>query len=237
MHRAQLGRAAREIAIIVSSILLAIALDAWWDEFQEGRQAERLRVALLSEFEAAGEEIGFSLSRNERIIASADSLLVMMREDQPVRVSAGTVGALLLTPTTDVRRGTLDALIASGRLEILRGSGLQSLLADWPAELQDVREEELAARSFVHEQFIPFLGRVTDAHAAFDWRLAERRVAEARRQGAVATDLVVTGEIELPPSPELRSLVMTRLYLASYVLVNSETLLAQHAEIMHQLAR
>src|SRR5687767_11897909 len=97
--------------VIVSSILLAFALDAWWDARLESKEGAGVRAALVSEFNAVRTEVEFSALRNQRIIAAADSVLHLLRgANAPIEVTAGTVGALVLTPTTDARRGALDAL-------------------------------------------------------------------------------------------------------------------------------
>jgi hypothetical protein len=109
-----------EMLVIIASILSAFALDAWWDARLESKEGAAVRAALVSEFEAVRAEVAFSALRNKRIIAAADSVLLLMRgATTAIEASAGTVGALVLTPTTDARRGALDALIASGRLQLL----------------------------------------------------------------------------------------------------------------------
>jgi len=226
------------MVVIVTSILLAFALDAWWSEYRQAREASDLRAALIAEFEVAGEELAVSVSRNERIIASADTLLRMLSGGtSPVVVAAGTVGALILTPTTDPQRGTLDALIASGRLDLLGSPALRGLLADWPAELDDVREEELAAKAFVHEHLALFLGRVTDLAPVYDWRIAERQSVEPGRLRQAGTVAVRDMSIRLDSDPELTNMIETRRYLARMVLTNFTTLTAAFDRIRAELAK
>jgi hypothetical protein len=222
-----------EMLVIVSSILLAFALDAWWDARLESKEGAAVRAALVSEFNAVRAEVEFSALRNKRIIAAADSMLQLLRNaTAPVEATAGTIGALVLTPTTDARRGALDALIASGRLQLLGNDSLQGLVANWPAVLDDIREEEQAAKAFVHEQLLPYLARTINVSPIFAWRVAERRST-----ATVAAE--VSGvRIRLAPERELINLIETRRYLASYVIVETNlTLNAAFARIQTALSK
>ena len=112
------SRIATEMAVIVLSILLAFALDAWWDGRKETQEGRTTLTALAAEFDAAALEIAFSEARNRQVVAAADTLLQALRGGGArVELNASTLGALLLTPTTNPMRGTVDALIASGRLD------------------------------------------------------------------------------------------------------------------------
>lgn len=222
-----------EMLVIVASILLAFALDAWWNARLESREGRAVRAALISEFDAVRAEVAFSATRNKRIIAAADSILLLMRSATgPVEASAGTIGALILTPTTDARRGALDALIASGRLQLLGSDTLQGLVANWPAVLDDVREEEQAAKAFVHGQLMPHLSRVVDLSPVFTWRLSERR-------STATVPAEISGQrVRLPPDRELINLIETRRYLAAYVVVETDvTLNAAFGQIRAALSR
>ncbi len=224
-----------EGVLIIVSILAAFGIDAWWTARGELKEGSSLQAALASEFEAVGQELGFSVSRNEMIIAAADTLLQQLRREAPsVEVASGTLGALLLTPTTDSVHGTLDTLIASGRLDLLPNKSLQFMLADWPALLDDVREEEFAAKDFVHEQLTPYLGRVTDLSPIFVWRIEER---QERRNAGTVSEKIKKVPTSLPTDPVLINLIETRRYLASYVLTNYVFLQSAFEQISVELAK
>lgn len=221
-----------EGVLIVVSILAAFGIDAWWDARTQSSESYALQTALKVEFDEMEKELEFSISRNNIIITAADSLLAQLRiESSSMDVSSAYLGALLLTPTTDPSHGTVDALIATGRLEILPSKPLQYLLANWPAVLEDVREEELAAKKFVHEQLTPYLGRTTDLSTVFAWRLEERRnVGNVSKQ----TDEAM---VRISIDSELINLIETRRYLASYVLTNYSSLEASFDRIRAELAK
>lgn len=121
-------KAVREILIIVSSILLAFGLDAWWDLRQDEATIHLLLSDLAVEFEGVVSDIHLYISRNQRVIDAADSILLRTSQAvEPVSVSAAHVGALLLTPTLNPRQRNLEALVASGRLDLVQPDSLRAL--------------------------------------------------------------------------------------------------------------
>lgn len=219
----KLRRRITEVIVIVVSILLAFALEAWWDEQRESREIKLSLNALSDEFEALEEVLTLSIARNEQVISAADSLLSVFKLGaEIVEVYSETLGLLLLTPTTDPRSGTLDALIASGRLDLIENLHLQAQLAKWPANMEDIREEELAAKSFVHEQFIPYLVHHAESLASvFDWRVAELdlRIPELSGTGTIPHKLR-QARVKLHVDLQFINLIETRRYLANVIIKN-----------------
>jgi len=218
--------AVAEALVIVVSILLAFALDAGWDARGDRVEAVSLRSALAVDFDAIRVEMDRARSRNELVIAAADSILAHLgatsgQADVPV----AWLAPLLLTPTTDPRSGTLSTLIASGRLSIVGSPRLRGMLSEWPALLSDVREEELAAKTFVHEQLTPYLGRSTDLSRLYAWRLNGLSLASGSERLTVV-------DVHF----ELVNLIRTRRFLAGFVLNNYEGLEASLGLIRPALA-
>jgi hypothetical protein len=95
-------------------------------------------------------------------------LLISQRDD------AGTVEvndtllfrALVTSPTTDPSTGALDALISSGRIALLTDVELRRFLAGFRTRVEDVREDELGARSVAHEKLFPLFTTVSACEAA-----------------------------------------------------------------------
>jgi hypothetical protein len=67
------------------------------------------------------------------------------------------IANLISPPTTDLGNGVLDALISSGRFELLSNRELRARLAAWEGVFGEVRDDEEMSRDFVFEQVIPYL--------------------------------------------------------------------------------
>ena len=64
-----------EAAAIVVSILLAFAIDAWWNEQQERAEEREVLESLYVEFEANREEAAAVISFHDREIQSIETLM------------------------------------------------------------------------------------------------------------------------------------------------------------------
>ena len=190
-----------EGSVIVLSILLAFALDAWWDTARERREIGKTLIALESEFSEIEFELARTLDRNERVIAASDQVLQLMREGRN-EVEVAVLGEVLRVPTTAAAEGALAELISSGRLSQISSQELRALLAGWSALLNDVREEESSAERFTYEELIPHLTEFAEIGPALYVRL-----------GGPAE-----GTITLPSTTRTRNLIEMRRFHSANVM-------------------
>ena len=230
-------KALREILIIVSSILLAFLLDAWWDLRQERESVNLLLSDLTVEYEGVVSDLHRYINRNNQLINAADSILIRVRfGTDPASVSAAHLGALLRTPTMNPRLRNLEALVASGRLDLVQPDSLRALLAVWPSALDDVQENEIASWNFVHEAMLPDLGAFVDLADPMRWRLNELKDWRGEELDAEA-GAQDGGELTVSvlPGLEVVNLVQTRRYLAEIANGNYRDLLKHAEDIKQQL--
>jgi len=148
-----------EIVAIVASILLAFAIDAWWDEWREGREAREILVDLREELGAldagmAAREDGWAAAR-----ADMDRLLGAIRAEEvpAVPVMDTLLHQVTWSPTFDPGTGALDALLSSGRLEWIDDLALRTRIAGLPGVIQELRDNEEVGREFVTLVLQPYL--------------------------------------------------------------------------------
>lgn len=139
-----------EAIAIVGSILLAFAIDAWWADRQD-RESEQVALQTLREdFEASRQELGERLQtlENSRIqFAEFQSFspedIEQLQQDAVDHMIAGiTTGA-----TFDPFLGTIDAMVADGRLALIRNQEIRKLLSTWLKAVDDIREDNFDVRS------------------------------------------------------------------------------------------
>jgi hypothetical protein len=142
---------------IVISILLAFAIDAWWEERQEQADASVAISGLLGEFEENLRQLRLERDSHRASLQSTLALLNMMGPDPARLPELDDFAPLLLSCVTNAnflpRLGTLNSLIASGRLRLIEDPELRQLLTDWPAYAQDMIEWEQVERQNT-EQFL-----------------------------------------------------------------------------------
>lgn len=140
MSSSRLPRLITEAAVIVVSILLAFALDAWWDERQEQARVEEVLDAVADEFEAEIAVLDSIIAGNEREYEEYLLLIDATDPDEP-SLSEDSIRAWgEREPDEDIYEsafGTLATLISSGGLEQIPDLELRRSLAGWPAHVED----------------------------------------------------------------------------------------------------
>lgn len=154
-------RVVAEALVIVFSILLAFGIEAWWNERGE-------RVAEAEALEGLRDDFVENLGRLASVISEHAEV-----RDASVRVLSMTgpeadqiesdlvmdtlVMALIAYPKVFPVTATYDALIASGRIELLESATLRRELARWQTVIADLREEERDAFRQMDQRLLPFL--------------------------------------------------------------------------------
>lgn len=143
-------RAVLEGALIVSSILLAFGIDAWWADEQDQKESLRLVAGLHQDLTATRSALSETIRIQEETVDRLARLDRMTEVDLariPPDSVDGFVFAVQAPWTFDGQSGTLEALIASGRLSILGVPGLSGALLTWKALVADLEEEKWTVRA------------------------------------------------------------------------------------------
>ncbi len=129
----QWKRLSIEAGAIVGSILLAFAIDAWWDEQQDRRAESEILSRLHEEFTLNRDGIGARGTQNRVQVASVElfRLLEANRDsDEPLVIQNALIYEATITPTVDPATPVLDGLILSGRLDVIRDNGVLTAITN-----------------------------------------------------------------------------------------------------------
>ena len=172
-----------EAAAIVGSILLAFAIDAWWEERGLRIEEQQVLQGLREEFLSVRNVLSEHGSVHLIDLQTLENFLVAA-EDGNVEEAGPIVDAavvVLLSPmTSDLGSGTLDALLSSGRIEILTNRTLRAKLAAWEGVIGEVWDDQALNVKAVYEIHIPyFLAKNIPAGAAMhqwydEWTLPRK---------------------------------------------------------------
>jgi hypothetical protein len=142
-----------ESVAIVASILLAFGVDAWWDRHREALEEQTALQGLYADLTASVAQLDDVVRMHE----TYDEQLIALDTMTASRVSALApdsafryVVAMTNIYTFDARDGTLDGLIASGRLGLIESPALRSALIEWKARVEDLTEESSELRVAGH---------------------------------------------------------------------------------------
>lgn len=185
--------------LIVVSILLAFALDAWWDERGRDRQLVEELQAVRQEMLENVANVAVVLASVREHAAHVDALIGALEQSggEPVTVPNAWLGSAVTWRTVDVSTGTLELIRLSGGLRRIEAPALRAALASFPADLLDFTEDEQIGRDFAEYQLSPLLARHGLGQVAFKHRLG----FHVERQG---------GETRVSPEPELLGMLQAR---------------------------
>jgi len=142
-ERSTKGLIAEGIAIVLS-ILLAFAIDAWWDERQERSEEKEVLKSIYVEFKTNRDDAAAVILTHERAIRSIAQLL-QLTADEILMMSSDlveeTIGFFATPATFDAVRGSVDALTSSGKLRILQDRELREALMTFVTILDDAIED------------------------------------------------------------------------------------------------
>jgi hypothetical protein len=132
VQKTPLKRNLIEVAAIVVSILIAFALEASWESWQERQLGQAILADLAQEIR--GNIADLDSAHNEQVIR-IEILNQIIREAGTDRLGldAETLNTLLAsastTPTFDMKAGVLDQLLQGGNLSLLESAELRNQLS------------------------------------------------------------------------------------------------------------
>jgi hypothetical protein len=155
-------RFAVEAVAIVVSILLAFAIDAWWDDRKERVLEQEMLHDLRAEYEDHKDDVSLANVRHLNYLRAIETLLDACqqgswRSDEFSLDDA--FFALQVPETQDLGEGVRDTLISSGKLETLSDRELRYELAEWDSVLDELLDDQLNNTELVMSLVLPYLAR------------------------------------------------------------------------------
>jgi hypothetical protein len=154
-----LKRISVEAAAIVVSILLAFAIDAWWDNRKEAILERELLAVLQIEFKQNVNLLRDARDRYEKRYLDARNLLAYLDAASDSSNSAELerlVRSLWESKSVHLETGAYDAA-AAGDLRLISDNELRSHLAAWPSYVAEWAEEDDALFQYRRNFLLPYM--------------------------------------------------------------------------------
>lgn len=157
---------AAEITVVVAGVLIALAMNSWWQTRNEARAEQRLIAALLDEFSANQPKLAAIRAFHEDLKGTARILLSISTAPRP-DLAADSVDQLLADVTwwasySTLESTVLDAAIQDGRLGLIRTDSLRRLLTAWRSEVQSAAVQSNQEYSHYADAWLPLLRTEAD---------------------------------------------------------------------------
>lgn len=134
-----LMRALGEIGIVTIGILIAFALDAWWDNRAESRQEQIHLRALASDFQQNVDSLKKLVELERSISVSSHELLLRAqgREPSSSEPLRNLFGNVFNSARYEPVMGAYEALVNSAGLTLIQNDSLRAALAQFAARVND----------------------------------------------------------------------------------------------------
>lgn len=154
------GAAALETGIVALGILMALAVDAWWEE-RKALQAEQLLLQRL--------RADFELIQHNLVVVSSDHLatreaalmLLNLPANEPVpqtqEADIAVALVFLAVRTFNPGTGVVSSLMAGEGAQLIRDKSLADMLLAWSGLVEELQEEELSMQKAASERWTPYL--------------------------------------------------------------------------------
>ena len=211
ISRRNIAKLALEGAVVVVSILIAFALDAWWDDRQ--LQQETAEDLAIVEYELAENIrlVQVTMDIMSQVVAANNALIAELTthpDSAMVEIEDTTIfWGIFINPTLDPSLGGTDAWIAAGRLGGLDSPLLRQRLASVRGKVEDVVEEQRVAREIAVHEIYPLI-----KDQIGDIGLVQQLFSEGfhARQSTSVQTVTGSGTISVPNSNALRFLLRSR---------------------------
>ena len=106
-----------ELAIVFLGVLIALGVDAWWEDVQDRSQLNEYLVAVAADLGSLEETLDQVIDRRDRLQEDLAEMIVLLASEEPISDTLVFPGLYTSNPFLPI--GTLDALFANANLEHL----------------------------------------------------------------------------------------------------------------------
>ena len=128
-------------------MLIALAADSWWEGQKEQARARTYQAALETDVAAAQSTVMSALDSTAHYPATTDSFLSLLRSRAPLPEESKQIPVFFAT--VSIPTGTLDALIETGDINLLRDNALRASIIAARAEISVARRLQAIASDAV----------------------------------------------------------------------------------------
>jgi hypothetical protein len=155
-----------EIAIVTAGILIAFALDTWWDNRATAEREQIHLRALVTDFEQNVAALQALIETEEDVMAKSRELLELTRMSPPIPTASlvELMNGVFNSKRYEPVMGAYEALVNSGGLMLIRDEPLRAALAEFAA-----RVDGKYAESWSDEHYFAFAREFGASFMLYSW--------------------------------------------------------------------
>jgi len=201
-----------EVFIVVIGVLVAFALNSWWNNVKEGQTRKIILSNLLDEMEYNNHELQQTLRIDEFVLRNTEALEEILQntpKGEQVAVADTIISSFITAATKNPSNGSLNSILSSGKIDYINNNELITSIITWNNKLDDATEDEQTAFNFIENQFLPAMRDQVDLSDIFNnsGKMVGYIVTGDKNQLSLE---FLTGTIVLLNSNSLNNLVLQR---------------------------
>jgi hypothetical protein len=151
-----------EIVLVVIGILIALSLNNWKEDLDNRGEEMRILSGLKQEFEVNLAEVSRNIKLNTSTVESSGDLIDLIRTENPFenyRYVDSLLYVVYMFGSFDAQTGLVDEVISSGKLSIIKDSGLRNRLTSVSGLINNAEEDYEIRADYYMDQIIPYLSK------------------------------------------------------------------------------
>ncbi|MDX1591423.1 MAG: DUF6090 family protein [Balneolaceae bacterium] len=229
--------AAGEIFLVMIGILLALQVNNWNEERLRMADEREVLQNVKTDFEDAIQELAYLNSLRGSMNEIIDDFV---REgpfpDERYTESEldSLFSILAYAPTFNNQSGSLDVLLNSGRINLVRDDSLRAMLLNWPGLVQDMVEGEVIQSDFQADRFTPKIMDYISINGIYEY-FEMSSLGEGRMEAYQRTTRKESDYGGLFRDPEFENILIFREFLLQIATIESEALIQSARRITDRI--
>jgi hypothetical protein len=150
-----------ELVMIVTGILVALAINTWWQGLETSQREQNYLADLVLDFEENAWRIGETLKDADEVVDAAQILLDVDNAAEGRAIGIDSLNYLLqglsIMPTYQPVTRTWDDILGAGELQTISNPEIRMLLAEFESAMDLVEIVEGTQESQLVELFVPYI--------------------------------------------------------------------------------
>ncbi len=146
-----------EIILVVIGILIALSINNWNEDRKDKKLEQNYLLKIHKEFKKNKEQFDLIISKHKQSYNSSNWIIENYNKpDINIDTLRKHLSVFRYSWTYNPSKSSIDAIINSGKLGVIRDNELSNKLIEWPELIVDYQEEEIISRNFLDNIILPF---------------------------------------------------------------------------------
>ncbi|WP_431136139.1 DUF6090 family protein [Psychroserpens mesophilus] len=154
-----------EIVLVVVGILIALQINSWKQEKNHRIVEQSILNNLKEDFIKNQQEIEVLLFANQKYYRNLNQFIELLKltpKETTIQIPDTLTMAAIAAPTYIPTTSTIDVIISTGNIDLIKNETLKTAISRFKRELADLNEDEYDVRTMANDQLAPLLSQQSD---------------------------------------------------------------------------